>query len=1281
MSVAATSPGSLDNSGFIRSEASPNIQALDTILSVLGSQKIAIATFAYGIFVILVGTLAQTEKDIWQVVPEYFRSVVMWVDINLFFPPSFFPSWKRLNVPLIPAPGGMVVGVTMIANIVFAHLRWLLQLKTKTLPLLGGLALVALGWLVTLLIILNGHNRGGFQAQPPFTWQQFWVAFQLVVLATWVCALFGYVWFILQPAVNSLRERNLTWFRTAFATILLAAIGGYTQFAWFVLFGMEYPGPEMLRIMWQLAQGTIAGGILLGGSVLVFQKRGGVVLLHQGLLLLMLNELIVARYAVEYQMRLIEGETKNYLSDSRATELAIIDRSKSEVDQHTVIPGVILQANARQNAELLKEKKQPKPIDDPENKLPVNVTVVRYLRNAELRPLDKGAENPATAGIGLKQMAKEVPIAKGTDTDSAVDLAATYVKFTDKKTGADLGTHLLAQTVSSEFAPITELEEIKVGDQPYLISLRFQRQYVPFTVHLKDVKRNDYIGTNTPQNYSSDIVLKDKESGVDSEVHIKMNDPLRYSGLTLYQSGYTPLGDGLEMTSLAVVKNTGFLIPYVSLMIITVGMVAHFLMTLTRFLRRRETEELTTGSIVVAELSPELSTIQAAKNEPKRKGPPIVVKKPPSNFESALKGYSIAMAAATLIWLILSYWSMRTPTPKPDQLDWEAFGRIPVASGGRVMPLDTVARNALLQLRQRETAKTKEGKTIPATQWILDLMTRSPNALTNRVFKIDNPDIKKILQLEERPGHLYSTEDLLKHHKDFEKQVAVAREKREKKEDLTILQRRMLVLEGQMTQYMLLFRAFGFPDLPPFPKEGDSPEVQQQKMLDLRMAMMESAQALKRGNPPLLIPLAEADAADGQHWITLNQALTIWRIETQLQGTKGDPVADSFVKIMSAYLDYAQAADALKAAREKKEPEAKLKTLQADVQRAVDPFNTAVSRYLSQVQRIQPQGYSEDKIKLETWMNRVSPFYVCMELYVIAFLITLAGWLLPSKKINWAAFTLIVLTFGLHTAALWMRIEISGRPPVTNLYSSAVFIGWGCVLLGIIVEMIYRIGLGNMEASVAGFSSLIIAYFLSMSGDTIGVMQAVLDTQFWLATHVVCITLGYTATYVAGLLGVAFVVLGVATPRLDAVSRRNLGRMIYGITCFAMFFSFFGTVLGGLWADDSWGRFWGWDPKENGALIIVLWNALILHARWDKLVKDRGLALLAIGGNIVTSWSWFGVNELGIGLHSYGFTEGVLLALGAFVLSQIMLIIVGLIPLKHWWSVNSESSGITNAVS
>jgi ABC-type transport system involved in cytochrome c biogenesis permease subunit len=260
---------------------------------------------------------------------------------------------------------------------------------------------------------------------------------------------------------------------------------------------------------------------------------------------------------------------------------------------------------------------------------------------------------------------------------------------------------------------------------------------------------------------------------------------------------------------------------------------------------------------------------------------------------------------------------------------------------------------------------------------------------------------------------------------------------------------------------------------------------------------------------------------------------------------------------------------------------------------------------------------------------------------------------------------LLAATLVVHTFALAMRVWITGRPPVVNLYSSAVFIGWACVLAGLLLERLYRIGIGNLVAAMAGGLTLGVAYGLD-SGDTMHVLQAVLDTQFWLSTHVITVTLGYGATFLAGLLG-TFAIVHRAwsswrntanTPGSREIQDR-LYRMNYGVVCFALFFSFIGTVLGGLWADDSWGRFWGWDPKENGALMIVLWNAAVLHARWDKWISPRGFALFTIGGNIVTAWSWFGTNQLGIGLHSYGFTSGVLMLLGAYVASQLVLLVGG----------------------
>src|SRR5207244_7209398 len=167
-------------------------------------------------------------------------------------------------------------------------------------------------------------------------------------------------------------------------------------------------------------------------------------------------------------------------------------------------------------------------------------------------------------------------------------------------------------------------------------------------------------------------------------------------------------------------------------------------------------------------------------------------------------------------------------------------------------------------------------------------------------------------------------------------------------------------------------------------------------------------------------------------------------------------------------------------------------------------------------------------------------------------------------------------------------------------------------------EAFFKNGIALVVGCIGGFLTLIIAYLLSLSGDTLEMMQAVLDTNFWLATHVTCITLGYVSAFVAGLMGCAYIFLGMFTNALRKEGSANLARMTYGVLCAGMFLSFVGTVLGGLWADYSWGRFWGWDPKENGALLIVLWIVLILHARWGGMVKHRGIAVLSVLSIVVT---------------------------------------------------------------
>jgi ABC-type transport system involved in cytochrome c biogenesis permease subunit len=166
----------------------------------------------------------------------------------------------------------------------------------------------------------------------------------------------------------------------------------------------------------------------------------------------------------------------------------------------------------------------------------------------------------------------------------------------------------------------------------------------------------------------------------------------------------------------------------------------------------------------------------------------------------------------------------------------------------------------------------------------------------------------------------------------------------------------------------------------------------------------------------------------------------------------------------------------------------------------------------------------------------------------------------------------------------------------------------------------------------------------------------------------VAITTGYAAMFLAGMLAIIYVVRGVFTRSLTRPVADAFGRMTYGVVCFATLFSFVGTVLGGIWADQSWGRFWGWDPKENGAVLIVLWCAITLHARWGGFIRQRGLMIMALFGNVITSFSWFGVNMLGVGLHSYGFMQKAFPWLVGFIVSQLALMAIAAMPLERWRS-------------
>jgi ABC-type transport system involved in cytochrome c biogenesis permease subunit len=576
------------------------------------------------------------------------------------------------------------------------------------------------------------------------------------------------------------------------------------------------------------------------------------------------------------------------------------------------------------------------------------------------------------------------------------------------------------------------------------------------------------------------------------------------------------------------------------------------------------------------------------------------------------------------------------------------FGRLPVLAEGRFKPLDSVARNTILVIQGNQDVVTPENVALTPDEWLLDVLFVPGKADRYKVFYIDNPDLLSLVGKGEADLkiHYLSFEEIEPHLADIEAQEKLADPVAP--QSRTRFQSSVVQLYGNLSHYVRLRRAL----------QPDGSKDFLGELLHLQETLVEGIEAVraKEAGKPHDEAKAAAIIDEGQKFVAMAESTDLLMIPPD--GDDGDPntwhnaghaLLETFGKgeVNPAVLAYA----GMGYAWSHEQPSS---------------FEHIVGLYGASLDKQFPKQVR--KARIETLFNSAQPFYAGMWIYLGAFFFAALSWFRWTEPARRTAFGLVALAWVIATIGIATRMWLEGRPPVTNLYSSALFIGWGSVALCLVLESLFRNAIGTAAAGMIGFATLIIAHHLALAGDTLEMMRAVLDSNFWLGTHVVVVATGYASTYLAGVLALIYVVLGVFTRRLDKPTSDALARMVYGIVCFATLFSFVGTVLGGIWADQSWGRFWGWDPKENGALIIVIWNALILHARWGGMVKQRGLMCLAIFGNIVTSWSWFGTNMLGIGLHSYGFTEAAFWWLSAFIAVQLAFIAIGNLPLERWRS-------------
>jgi cytochrome c-type biogenesis protein CcsB len=620
------------------------------------------------------------------------------------------------------------------------------------------------------------------------------------------------------------------------------------------------------------------------------------------------------------------------------------------------------------------------------------------------------------------------------------------------------------------------------------------------------------------------------------------------------------------------------------------------------------------------------------------------------------------------------------------------FGRVPVLLNGRVQPFDSLARNSLLQIRSTGDVPLEEvpswkfwhhPQKLRSTEWLLEVVAKPEVADTRPIFLIHHSELLSQLNLQdkgvEKSGLRYYTYNHLKAPEVLEKiSQQGSKASALKAEEQTVYDKQVVKLANAVMLYQRLkytLQPEGANNFAQVVRDFEKNLGAAAEAVDARQGgkdfdkdalrkvaePMRLFQRMAEMGYPLVVPPVDPKTEGRDHWLTAGASLL-----ESFRTRRVNQAAIHLAQISGAYRG-GNTAD----------------------------FNAAVAAYKAW---LAPNFAGElQKGRAEYYFNQVKAFLHATIIYIFAFLVAgvalLTLGLTPrfSESLRVSAFYLVILAGLVHTFGLVYRMVLEARPPVTNLYSSAIFIGWGAMVVGILLEHIYRVGIGSIVASVVGFVTLLIAHNLALGGDTMEMMRAVLDNNFWLATHVVVITIGYSANFVAGLAAIVYVLAGVLTPLLGrpAAGAANarpgvsagkapeigkvLARMVYAMICFATLFSFVGTVLGGIWADQSWGRFWGWDPKENGALLIVLWNAIVLHARWGGMLRDRGVMNLAIFGNIVTSFSWFGVNMLGIGLHSYGFMDAAFKWLMLFMTSQMLVIFVGMLPLKFWRSFRTAS--------
>ncbi len=314
--------------------------------------------------------------------------------------------------------------------------------------------------------------------------------------------------------------------------------------------------------------GYTIGGLLMINLISAFLVRfkpsvakAGIYFIHIGFITLLVSELMTDLLSVESNMNIDEGGRTSYSESYRDNELVFIDRSHADHDTVHSIPVHLLKPN--------------KEVAVPDT--PLSIRTVSYYPNAKLGREEGPVNSPATQGFAPRMNASVTPVPVDY-SDNTVNAATAYVEVLGPE--GSLGVWLVSNIIDNRFPP----QMVTAGDQSWELALRFKRHYNNFDLELIDFKHDKYPGTEIPFNFSSEVIVHPHDSETSQKALIYMNHPLRYAGLTFYQASFSK--DELT-TVLQVVRNPGWILPYISVALMGFGMLYQFLFHFVKFLNKR----------------------------------------------------------------------------------------------------------------------------------------------------------------------------------------------------------------------------------------------------------------------------------------------------------------------------------------------------------------------------------------------------------------------------------------------------------------------------------------------------------------------------------------------------------------------------------------------------------------------------------------------------------------------------------------------------------------------